>query len=145
MQYKSTKDVRFSASHILPNLPEGHLCSRLHGHNYIVRITLGGKQLNDNGRIEDTMSVIPWERHIQTKLDGTHLNDTIPLPTPENLAAYLLNLADEYYANSGITVISVAVSQTDKCWVTAQHEEDVAVIPEKWQYPSTPDGDHTNS
>ena len=28
-----TKDVTFEAAHLLPNVPEGHKCARLHGHS----------------------------------------------------------------------------------------------------------------
>lgn len=38
--YEITKEFHFSASHQLDYLPEGHQCKRLHGHNYIVKVTL---------------------------------------------------------------------------------------------------------
>ena len=36
------KDFTFEAAHRLPNLPEGHKCTRLHGHSYRVRIYVEG-------------------------------------------------------------------------------------------------------
>ncbi|MGB1561182.1 MAG: 6-pyruvoyl trahydropterin synthase family protein, partial [Sinimarinibacterium flocculans] len=37
------KDFRFEAAHLLPKVPEGHKCARLHGHSYQVRITIEGE------------------------------------------------------------------------------------------------------
>jgi len=31
------KEFHIEAAHRLPNVPEGHKCSRLHGHSFIVR------------------------------------------------------------------------------------------------------------
>ncbi len=30
----------FEAAHYLPNLPDGHKCKRMHGHNYVVEVVL---------------------------------------------------------------------------------------------------------
>ncbi|MFW2389327.1 MAG: 6-pyruvoyl trahydropterin synthase family protein, partial [Polyangiales bacterium] len=32
------REFRFEAAHLLPNVPEGHKCKRLHGHSYRVRV-----------------------------------------------------------------------------------------------------------
>jgi 6-pyruvoyl tetrahydropterin synthase/QueD family protein len=36
------KELWFEAAHLLPNLPEGHKCRRLHGHSYRVRVYVSG-------------------------------------------------------------------------------------------------------
>ena len=36
------KEFSFDAAHLLPNVPEGHKCRRLHGHTYTVRIYVRG-------------------------------------------------------------------------------------------------------
>ena len=47
------KDITFEAAHLLPNLPAGHKCSRLHGHSFLVRITLDGPIDKETGWVED--------------------------------------------------------------------------------------------
>lgn len=37
------KDFWFEAAHRLPNVPEGHKCSRLHGHSFMVRLEIIGE------------------------------------------------------------------------------------------------------
>lgn len=42
MQAEISKDFEFSASHILEGLPTTTSRSRLHGHNYRIRVTISG-------------------------------------------------------------------------------------------------------
>ena len=45
--YIITKEFHFSASHELKKLPENHQCYRLHGHNYILKVELQSKDLDN--------------------------------------------------------------------------------------------------
>ena len=36
------REFTFEAAHLLPNVPEGHKCRRLHGHSYRVKIFVEG-------------------------------------------------------------------------------------------------------
>ena len=47
------KDITFEAAHLLPNLPEDHKCSRLHGHSFLVRVTLNGPIDEKTGWVKD--------------------------------------------------------------------------------------------
>jgi 6-pyruvoyltetrahydropterin/6-carboxytetrahydropterin synthase len=47
------KRFTFSASHRLENLPEGHPCSRCHGHNYAVWLELKAERLDGRGMVVD--------------------------------------------------------------------------------------------
>jgi 6-pyruvoyl-tetrahydropterin synthase len=40
MTYTISKEFAFSAAHHLNGLPPSHPCSRVHGHNYVVRVVL---------------------------------------------------------------------------------------------------------
>jgi len=44
-------DFRFEAAHLLPKVPEGHKCARLHGHSYHIRITIEGEVDPETGWI----------------------------------------------------------------------------------------------
>ena len=47
------KDFTFEAAHRLPNVPEGHKCSRLHGHSYRVSIHIEGPIGETSGWVAD--------------------------------------------------------------------------------------------
>jgi 6-pyruvoyltetrahydropterin/6-carboxytetrahydropterin synthase len=86
-----TKDYRFEAAHHLPCVPEGHKCSRIHGHSYRVEISVSGPVdpqtgwLIDFGVIDDAWAVL------FARLDHQNLNEVPGLEnsTCENIAIYL--------------------------------------------------------
>ena len=67
-------------------------CENVHGHNYKVRVTLTGPELDSTGLLCDFVEI---KRHIQAvvdRLDHRFLNDLAPFdqlnPSAENLARY---------------------------------------------------------
>src|SRR5258708_30461918 len=46
------RTYRFESAHRLPNVPDGHKCKNLQGHNYRVEIVISGK-LDDRGFVVD--------------------------------------------------------------------------------------------
>lgn len=120
--YTITKDFHFSASHRLDGLPDTHPCARLHGHNYIVRIHLTARALNDTGFVKDYRELDELKNYIDGKWDHRHLNDEMLFnPTAENMACHIYSLAHKL----GITATSaVSVSETPKTWATYTPEED---------------------
>lgn len=88
--YKISKEFSFSASHQLHGLPDDHPCSRLHGHNYVVRVHLKAKELDETGFVKDYRSLSFVKAYIDECLDHRHLNDILPVnPTAEHIAAFL--------------------------------------------------------
>ena len=85
------KDITFEAAHLLPNLPAGHKCSRLHGHSFLVRITLDGPIDEESGWVEDFANIEKAFQPIYDELDHSYLNDIFGLenPTSENLAKWI--------------------------------------------------------
>lgn len=84
----------FDAAHWLPNVPAGHKCGRMHGHTYRVRIEVSGLVDKRTGWVSgldyaDLKQV--WEL-IKLTLDHHSLNDVIPNPTCENIAAHIAAL-----------------------------------------------------
>jgi 6-pyruvoyltetrahydropterin/6-carboxytetrahydropterin synthase len=113
MSYTIRKRFRFSASHQLDGLPEGHQCGRLHGHNYGVWLELARGELQDDGMLVDFGELATFSDFIDSALDHRHLNDVLPLqPTAENLAAYLYAVASAMWPE----VEAVAVEETETCW-----------------------------
>ena len=85
------KDITFEAAHLLPNLPAGHKCSRLHGHSFLVRITLDGPIDKETGWVEDFADIKKAFQPIYDELDHNYLNNISGLenPTSENLAKWI--------------------------------------------------------
>lgn len=118
MNYTITKDFEFSASHQLTGLPDDHPCSRLHGHNYVVRIKLRAKRLDDRGFVMDYGDLSTVKEFIDEELDHRHINDEFEFnPTAENLAQYIYDWCVDNNWPSW-PMHSVSVSETPKTWAT---------------------------
>ncbi len=119
MYAEISKDFNFSASHRLNGLPEGHQCSRLHGHNYRVRLSIAGSIVAP-GFVVDYGELAFFKGWIDQTLDHRHLNDVMDSnPTAENLAAWMASLVGERLQTMGhenVAVVKVSVSETPKTW-----------------------------
>jgi len=80
-------DFPFSSSHLLPNHPGR--CKNLHGHNYVLQVTVGGKTDAHTGMIVDfyDLEKLVGEQVLAT-LDHRHLNDVMPNPTAEEIIRF---------------------------------------------------------
>ncbi len=115
------KRLSFCASHELLHLPSSHKCSRLHGHNYEVEVTLSSPELNDDHFILDFADLSPLADLVRSKLDHRHLNDVLPFPpTAENLAQYLFCQAKGFWPE----VTAVKVSETPSCWAEFRQDRE---------------------
>ena len=109
--YKISKEFAFSASHILIGLPSGHPCSRLHGHNYVVRVYLKSESLNEVGFVRDYRALDIVKKYIDDHLDHRHLNDLFSFnPSAENLAKFLY----DKFKGDIPELYAVEVSETPK-------------------------------
>ncbi len=91
--YIISKEFSFSAAHQLHGLPETHPCSRLHGHNYIVKVHLKSEQLSETGFVRDYNELEIVKKYIDEVLDHRNLNDIMaPLnSSAENLAKLIFD------------------------------------------------------
>ncbi len=79
----------FDSAHWLPNVPQDHKCHRMHGHTYRIRLEVFGPVDPVTGWIIDyTELKAEWEI-IKRDLDHKTLNDVLPNPTCELIAAYI--------------------------------------------------------
>src|SRR5437016_1755230 len=119
--YLIGKEFHFSASHRLDHLPEDHPCFRLHGHNYIVEITLTADELNTDGFVLDYHALAPFKRIIDDELDHRHLNDILPgVTSAECLAKWLYERAYQFWPD---LLYAVRVSETPKTWAEYRQKE----------------------
>jgi len=90
MRMQLSVDFNFSAAHLLPfyNGP----CSRMHGHNYLLRVTVEGRPDPRDGMIRDFEEIRKkvWES-VLIHCDHLNLNDLMENPTAENVVAWMWN------------------------------------------------------
>ena len=86
-----TADAPPLPAHHLPNVPDGHKCSRLHGHSFRVRVSVDGPVVHDTGWVMDFADVSSVVRPVINELDHRYLNeiDGVANPTSENVAIWL--------------------------------------------------------
>ena len=72
-------------------VPAGHPCERLHGHSYLVRLTIDGEVNPDTGWVVDFDDINKAFAPILARLDHYYLNEVEGLenPTSENLARWI--------------------------------------------------------
>lgn len=90
MKYEITKSFRFEAAHSLPHLPEGHQCSRLHGHSYEIIVGVSSCVIPiKTGWVQDYADISEAIMPLIDKLDHRNLNDILDMKTTaENLAGW---------------------------------------------------------
>jgi 6-pyruvoyltetrahydropterin/6-carboxytetrahydropterin synthase len=115
--YEVNVDETFAAAHNLRNY-HGK-CENLHGHNYKVRVTLAGMDLDATGLLYDFVHLKRAIQGIMRSLDHTYLNERPPFdvrnPSAENIARYIY---DETARNlppaaNGAGIASVTVWESE--------------------------------
>jgi len=88
--FQVSVEETFSAGHALRGY-KGK-CENPHGHNYRVRVTVEGPQLDSIGLLVDFVHVKHVIREVMGRLDHQYMNDLEPFktvnPSAENVAKY---------------------------------------------------------
>ena len=91
--YEVTVEETFAAGHYLRNY-KGK-CEHPHGHNYRVRLTLAGRELDQAGLLLDFKDMKRVVKDVIEYLDHRMINDLEPFtvlnPSAENLAKYFFD------------------------------------------------------
>ena len=103
------RSYRFESAHHLPNLPDGHKCKNLHGHNYRMDVVVRGT-LDGRGFVKDFAEIDAELAPLIKLVDHQLLNEVPGLenPTAEIIAVWFF----ERIANCE----SVRVYENDECW-----------------------------
>ncbi len=115
--YEVSVDETFAAAHNLRNY-KGK-CENLHGHNYKVRVTLAGKELDAAGLLYDFVHLKQVIQGVIQSLDHKYLNELPPFdvlnPSAENIARFVYDqTAKQLPANAnGTGVASITVWESD--------------------------------
>ena len=121
--YEVTVEDSFAAGHYLRNY-RGK-CENPHGHNYKVRVTLAGEQLDKAGLLIDFKDLRDVMKQVIDRLDHRMLNDLDPFtvlnPSAENLAKYFFDEANgrlRSTTNGRVGVKTVTIFETDTTTAT---------------------------
>jgi len=115
--YEVSVDESFAAAHNLRNY-KGK-CENLHGHNYKVRVTLAGKELDSTGLLYDFVHLKQAIQGVIRTLDHTYLNELPPFdvvnPSAENIARYIYDQTAKQLprAANGAGIASITVWESD--------------------------------
>ena len=144
-----TRKLEFDAGHRIPD--HRSQCKNLHGHRYVIHITLEGTPVDKvghaaNGMILDFSDVKRLaENHLVSQWDHAFLvykNDTVvrnfletlpdhktvileKVPTAENLASIAFNLLQKVYADfygHALALKKVRIYETPNCWAEVTKE-----------------------
>ena len=128
--YEVTVEDTFAAGHYLRNY-KGK-CENPHGHNYKVRVTLEGRELDKAGLLLDFKDLKDVMKHVIDRLDHQMINDIEPFkvlnPSAENLAKYFYDETNsrlKQTTNGRVHVRDVTVYETDTTTATYFEESGV--------------------
>jgi 6-pyruvoyltetrahydropterin/6-carboxytetrahydropterin synthase len=124
--FQVSVEETFSAGHALRGY-KGK-CENPHGHNYKIRVTLAGAELDKAGLLLDFTDLREVMRHVIERLDHRMINEVEPFtvinPSAENLAKYFYDESNSKLlgVTSGrVRVKDVTVFETDT--TTAKYSE----------------------
>jgi 6-pyruvoyltetrahydropterin/6-carboxytetrahydropterin synthase len=124
--YEVTVEDTFAAGHYLRNY-KGK-CENPHGHNYKIRVTLAGAELDRAGLLLDFKDLKDVMKTTIERLDHQMINDVEPFtvvnPSAENLAKYFYdetNVRLSKVTSGRVRVKDVTVFETDI--TTARYSE----------------------
>lgn len=90
MRTRLERSYRFEAAHYLPKVAPGHKCARMHGHSYLIQVTLEGEIDPEHGWLLDFGELDAHADRLVAALDHRVLNEIEGLanPTSELLAVW---------------------------------------------------------
>lgn len=125
--FEVTVEDSFAAGHYLRNY-KGK-CENPHGHNYKIRVTLAGAELDHAGLLLDFKDLREVMRHVIERLDHQMINEIEPFtvinPSAENLAKYFFDESNaklQRATGGRVRIKDVTVFETDM--TTAKYSEE---------------------
>lgn len=117
--YEVTIKKDFSAAHVLQEI--GGKCEDLHGHNFIVEATIGGRSLNSEGILVDFRDVKKWLAGILEEFDHRCLHELPSFsginPSSENIAKLIYERISGKLP-PGLSMLKVTVWESDNARVS---------------------------
>ncbi len=120
--YEITVDRTFCAAHAIVIAGERE---PVHGHNWHVRATIVGEELDGDGLLCDFHAVDHWLAQVCEPMTNQNLNEVAPFdtlnPTAEHVARHIakeLNGCLRRALGHGVRVASVRVTEAEGCSAT---------------------------
>ncbi len=114
-------EYEFDAAHNLPNY--AGKCERLHGHTYRLKVLCEAPVNPSTGLAIDFAELKKVVRsRVIDVLDHTYLNETISIPSAENIAIWIW----DRIAPSGLPLKEIWVHETPGCYVIYRGEDSPA-------------------
>lgn len=112
-------EYSFEAAHHLPNLPDGHKCKRMHGHNYKLVVSVAATDLDARGFVIDYAELDAAVQPLVDKLDHRLLNDIEGLdnPTSEVMALWFKQRIRHKLPVQFGPSLGVRIYETPRYWV----------------------------
>jgi 6-pyruvoyltetrahydropterin/6-carboxytetrahydropterin synthase len=106
------KEFTFEAAHLLPNVPAGHKCGRLHGHSYRAAVHVAGPVDPYAGWVMDFADITAAIEPVRDQLDHHCLNGVPGLdnPTSENVARWIWHQLAETLPLTAVTIRETATT-----------------------------------
>ncbi|MGD1152987.1 MAG: 6-carboxytetrahydropterin synthase QueD [Syntrophales bacterium] len=118
--YEVTIKQSFSAAHMLKDV--GGTCEKLHGHNFIVEVSICSTGLTDAGILIDFRILKQWTDEILKEFDHKYLNEISYFKgmssSSENLARFIYNRISEKVKKSNLDVSQVTVWESEDARVS---------------------------
>jgi 6-pyruvoyltetrahydropterin/6-carboxytetrahydropterin synthase len=120
--FEVSVEETFAAGHALRGY-KGK-CENLHGHNYRVRVTLEGVELDSVGLLYDFVHLKQVIQGVIRSLDHKYLNELSPFdvlnPSAENISKYIYDETSNQLkqAPNGARISSITVWETDTTFAT---------------------------
>jgi len=118
MKIVLTREFTFDAAQSLTVFPEGHKCRRLHGHTFLVQISVKGDVDAKTGLLYDHAVIAQKMKPLIETVDHSYLNEIPGLenPTLELLCLWFWNkLSGELPGLS-----EVRINETPRAWCSYQ-------------------------
>jgi 6-pyruvoyltetrahydropterin/6-carboxytetrahydropterin synthase len=118
--YEVTIKKSFAAAHHIKEI--GGKCEALHGHNFLVEVSVAAKSLNDEGLLIDFRVVKRWTEEILDQIDHTYLNELEYFktmnPSSEQIARFLFDKIDEKARQANTHLARVTVWESENSCAT---------------------------
>jgi 6-pyruvoyltetrahydropterin/6-carboxytetrahydropterin synthase len=134
--YELNKDFHFAAAHFIPHADAG-ACSDVHGHTYVVNITVAGNQLDELGFLVNFSTL---KKLVHKKFDHTLMNDhpeftksfkdgdPSQYPTTEVVAKTISDIINGYLEEKTVNTpkcLQVIVRETPTSYVVYRHKRHI--------------------
>ncbi|MCL2670322.1 MAG: 6-carboxytetrahydropterin synthase QueD [Syntrophaceae bacterium] len=118
--YDVTIRKTFSAAHLLKEI--GGKCEALHGHNFVVEVTVRAAALNGQDLLVDFREVKGWTQEILDRLDHRYLNELDFFrdcnPSSERIARFLFEQLAPRAQSAQVTLAKVTVWESENAKVS---------------------------